>query len=279
MPWRRRELEWARRRPILAAGVLIVSMVLFGALVGVVAPPRDPLVLDVTNRLQPPSLLRPFGTDQYGRDILARVLSGASIAISVGLGAVAIAMAAGVPLGAVAGYRGGWLGEALMRVMDALFAFPSLLLAIVVIAALGPGHTHAMLAIGAVYIPIFARVTHGAVLSLREKEFILAARAVGATERHILWHHILRNALSPILVQASLSFAGALLAEAGLSYLGLGTQPPLASWGLMLDEARTYLTLAPWMAVFPGLAVATAILGFNLLGDGLRDLLDPQTGW
>lgn len=254
-----------------------MSLVLLAVLVGLLALPRDPLALDLPDRLQPPGLLHPFGTDQYGRDVFSRVLSGASIAISVGLMAVAIAVAGGVPLGAVAGYRGGWPGEVIMRAMDALFAFPSLLLAIVVIAALGPGHIHAMLAIGVVYVPVFARVTQGVVLGLREKDFVLAARAVGATERRILWHHVLRNALSPILVQASLSFAGALLAEAGLSYLGLGTQPPLASWGLMLDEARTYMTLAPWMAVFPGLAIATAILGFNLLGDGLRDLLDPQT--
>jgi len=272
-PWKR---PWLRRHAVLIAGLVLVGLVLLGAAVGMLAPPRDPIAMDIAHRLQAPSLAYPFGTDQYGRDIFSRVLSGAWVAISVGLVAVGIAVAFGVPLGLVAGYRGGWLGEVIMRAMDALFAFPSLLLAIAVIAALGPGHIHVMLAIGVVNIPVFARITHGMVLTLRETDFVLAARAIGVTERRILWHHILRNAVSPILVQGSISFAGALLAEAGLSYLGLGTPPPLPSWGLMLEEARTYMALAPWMAVFPGLAIAIAILGFNLLGDGLRDFVDPR---
>ncbi|MFQ5856451.1 MAG: ABC transporter permease [Anaerolineae bacterium] len=267
---------WWRRYGVLVPGLGLIAVVLLGAMVGTVAPPHDPIAMDIAHRLQPPSLSHPFGTDQYGRDVFSRVLSGASVAVAVGLVSVGIAVAVGVPLGAVAGFRRGWLGEAIMRAMDALFAFPSLLLAIAVIAALGPSHIHAMLAIGAVNIPVLARITHGMVLGLREKDFVLAARAMGATERHILWRHVLRNALSSILVQSGISFAGALLADAGLSYLGLGTQPPLPSWGLMLEEARTYMGLAPWMAIFPGLAIATAILGFNLLSDGLRDYLDPD---
>jgi len=189
---------------------------------------------------------------------------------------VGIGLGGGVIIGTVAGFYGGLLGEALMRLMDALFAFPAILLAIAVIGALGPGHLNAMLAIGVVNVPVFARLTRASVLAVRGEGYVEAARAVGGTDLHILWRHILPNSLSPLLVQASVSFATAILAEASLSYLGLGTQPPLPSWGKMLEEARLFMGRGPWLAIFPGLAIALTVLGFNFLGDGLRDYLDPR---
>jgi peptide/nickel transport system permease protein len=238
--------------------------------------PHDPEAVEIGNRLRPPGATHLLGTDQFGRDILSRVLRGASVALMVAGVSVAISLALGVALGAIAGYAGGWTDEIIMRAMDGLLAFPALLLAIAVVAALGPGHRNAAIAIGVVGIPVFARLTRGVVLALVGREFVLAVQAQGGAPAYILVRHVLPNTMAPVIVMASLSIGRAILAEAGLSYLGLGTQPPLPSWGKMLQEAQGFLTLAPWMAAFPGLTIAVTVLAFNLLGDALRDLLDPR---
>jgi peptide/nickel transport system permease protein len=270
------ERRWRGVSPLLVGGGVIVLAMVVVAVLGHFATPHDPTAMDIAARLQSPGTTHLFGTDQYGRDILSRVMGGAGIALSVGLVAVGIGLGGGMVIGMVAGFYGGLLGEALMRLMDALFAFPAILLAIAVVGALGPGHLNAMLAIGVVNVPIFARLTRASVLAVREEGYVDAARAVGGSGLHILWRHILPNSLAPLLVQASVSFATAILAEASLSYLGLGTQPPLPGWGKMLEEARLFMDRGPWLAIFPGLAIALTVLGFNFVGDGLRDYLDPR---
>ncbi|HET8679854.1 MAG TPA: ABC transporter permease, partial [bacterium] len=224
----------------------------------------------------PPGSAHLFGTDRLGRDVLSRVLYGGRVALAVGAIAVVIGAGAGVPLGLLSGHRGGRLDLVLMRVVDGMMAFPALLLAITVVAALGPGHVQAMTAIGVVLIPIFARLARAQTLGTRGQEFVLAAGALGATDLRIVFRHILPNIAGPLLVQATVAFSGAVLAEASLSYLGLGTQPPTPSWGGMLQEARDVLFVARWMAIWPGVAIATAVLGLNLMGDGVRDVLDPR---
>jgi peptide/nickel transport system permease protein len=219
-----------------------------------------------------------MGTDQYGRDLLSRVMRGAIASLAVGAVAVAIGMSAGVVLGASGGWIGGWLDEAAMRVADAVYGFPAVLSALLITSVFGPGVLISMVAVGIAYVPVFARLTRASVLSLRAQEFVTAARALGARDALILWRHVLPSTVSPLIVQATISFPLAILAEAALSYLGLGPQPPHPSWGLMLREAQSFLQLSPWYAVFPGAAIALAVLGFNLLGDGLRDLLDPRAG-
>jgi peptide/nickel transport system permease protein len=204
-------------------------------------------------------------------------MRGAVASLAVGVVAVAIGMGAGVALGTAGGWVGGWLDEAAMRVTDAIYGFPAVLSALLVTAAFGPGMLIAMVAVGIAYVPVFARLTRANILTLREQDFVLAARALGVSDRAIVGRHVLPNTVSPLIVQATISFPLAILAEAALSYLGLGTQPPHPSWGLMLREAQSFLALAPWFAIFPGAAIALAVLGFNLLGDGLRDLLDPRT--
>jgi peptide/nickel transport system permease protein len=254
----------------------VAVLVVLVGLVATVYTPHDPEAVEVRQRLRPPGPGYLLGTDQFGRDTLSRLAVGASVALVVAAVSTAIAVTVGVTLGAAAGYAGGVTDEVVMRAMDGLLAFPALLLAIAVVAALGPGHWHAAVAIGVVGIPVFARLTRGVVLSLVAREFVSAARAYGAAPLYILVRHVLPNAMAPIIVQASLGVGRAILAEAGLSYLGLGTQPPIASWGKMLQEAQGFLGQAPWLAVFPGCSIVLAVLAFNLLGDGLRDLLDPR---
>lgn len=261
-----------------AAGAAVVALVVLAALVSAVYTPHDPEAVEIGQRLKPPGGTYPLGTDQFGRDILSRLAVGASVALIVATISTAISFMAGVTLGAAAGYLG-WTDEVIMRTMDGLLAFPALLLAITVVAALGPGHWHAAIAIGVVGIPVFARLTRGVVLSITAREFVSAARAQGAAPLYILTRHVLPNAVAPIIVQASLSVGRAILAEAGLSYLGLGTQPPIPSWGKMLQEAQGFLGPAPWLAIFPGGSIALTVLAFNMLGDGLRDLLDPRLRW
>lgn len=269
-------LRRALRHPLIVTGSLILIALGVAALFGRQIAPFDPELMDFTALFSPPSATHIFGTDEFGRDIFSRVLYGAAVSFRVAFVAVAISAVAGVFLGAIAGFYGKWLDEVIMRFMDILFAFPAVLLAITVMAILGRGVTNAMIAIAIVYIPIFARVTRGAVLSVRGREFVSAARALGQSDGVIIFQHILPNALGPIIVQTSLSLAFAILAEAALSYFGLGTQPPEPSWGRMLSEGRSFFAQAPWMGIFPGLAIMLSVMGFNFLGDGLRDLLDPR---
>src|SRR5690606_18784503 len=267
---------WRRHRS-LALGVGITAALAALALLGQIWLPYDVTAIDIDNRLQPPSAKHPFGTDHLGRDILSRVLAATGTALGVALVSLGVALTLGVTMGALAGLAGGWLDEVLMRLADAVYAFPGLLFALLVVAALGPGIFNAMLAIGVAAAPVFARLTRAGLLTLRQRAFVEAARAVGAGPGRLFTRHLLPNLSAPLIVQSSVTMASAILAEAALSYLGLGTQPPQPSWGRMLDEAQGYLGVAPWFGLFPGLFVALAVLGFNLLGDGLRDLLDPRT--
>jgi peptide/nickel transport system permease protein len=264
------------RHRLALAGSLIVVLLAATALFGDNYAPYAPTAMDFSAQFAPPSLAHPFGTDEFGRDLFSRVLHGAAVSLRVALIAVGISSLFGVTLGVLAGFLAGWVDELIMRVMDVLFAFPAVLLAITVMAILGRGVENAMIAIAIVYIPIFARVTRGAVIGVRGREFVTAARALGLRSGGIMLRHVLPNATGPIIVQTSLSLAFAILAEAALSFFGLGTQPPAPSWGRMLAEGRAYLGQAPWMGIFPGLAIMISVMGFNLLGDGLRDLLDPR---
>ena len=257
-------------------GFILTSIVVFTALVSLIWTPYDGNKMNARARLQGPSISHPLGTDQYGRDTLSRVMVGAANSIIVGLVTVAIGLSAGVILGLVSAYFGRWVDESIMRFSDLLFGFPAVLTAILITSILGPSMINAMLAIGIFYIPVFARLTRAVAMTVWEREYIAAARASGISEWAITWRHVLPNILSPLLIQGTIQFAVAVLAEAGLSYLGLGTQPPHASWGRMLNEAQTFMSMSPWMAIFPGVAIAWAVLGFNLLGDGLRDTLDPK---
>ena len=266
----------AARHGSFLLGAAVTAGIVLVAVLSLVYTPRDPLSMDLDARLLAPSDAHPMGTDQFGRDLLSRVMRGAAASLVVGAVALTIGMGAGVLLGMLGGYFGGALDEALMRVMDAVYGFPAVLSALLVTAAFGPGIVISMVAVGVASVPIFARLTRGNFLTLREREFVLAARALGARDWAIIRRHILPNTLGPLIVQATISFPVAILAEAALSYLGLGTQPPNPSWGLMLKDAQSFLGRSPWYALFPGCAIAVAVLGFNLLGDGLRDLLDPR---
>lgn len=260
---------------LLAGGVIVLSIIAIAG-VSLFYTPHDPNRMDLGQRFQPPGLMHLLGTDQYGRDILSRLMEGAWNSLVVGAVAVGIGLALGVLLGSLAAYWRGWKDEGIMRLVDALYGFPAVLSAILFTSMFGPGIVNSMIAIGLFNIPIFARLTRGVSLSVWQRDFVTSARAVGQSNLAIIWHTILPNILSPLIVQATVQLAIAILAEAALSYLGLGTQPPQASWGRMLSEAQTFMEIYPWLAIFPGLAIALAVLGFNLLGDGLRDLLDPK---
>ena len=265
-----------RRHMNLAIGVTIILFILGNALLSLFYTPYDPNRMDLAERLQTPSPSHLLGTDQYGRDILSRMMRGAVNSIVVGWVAVGMGMGFGILLGSLAAYWGGWKDEGILRLVDILYGFPAVLSAILITAVFGPGIVNSMLAIGIFNIPIFTRLTRGASLAVWQRDYVTSARAIGQSDRSIIWSTVLPNILSPLIVQATVQFAIAILAEAALSYLGLGTQPPHASWGRMLYEAQTFMEMAPWLAIFPGLAIALAVLGFNLLGDGLRDLLDPR---
>ncbi len=266
----------ALRHQLLMLGFFIIVLLAVVAVFGRQLAPYDPNGMDFGARFAPPGLKHLFGTDEFGRDVFSRILYGAAVSFKVAFIAVAISASVGVFLGAMAGFYGRVLDEIIMRLMDILFAFPAVLMAITVMAILGRGVTNAMIAIAIVYIPIFARVARGAVLSVRGREYVTAARALGQGNTTIIFKHILPNSLGPIIVQTSLSLAFAILAEAALSFFGLGTQPPDPSWGRMLSEGRSFLRQAWWMGVFPGLAIMVSVMGFNFFGDGLRDLLDPR---
>jgi len=265
-----------RRQPLSMFAAGVVTVLILTAIFGPLLAPYNPNAIEMSNRFASPSLTHPFGTDDFGRDILSRVIVGARVSLMVGIIAVSISAIIGTTFGILAGYTGRVVDEVIMRAMDILFAFPAILLAIAIMAALGRGVGNAMIAIGIVYIPIFARIARGSVLSLREEDFVDAARSVGATDSRIMIKHIFPNTTSPLIVEVTLSLSFAILAEAALSFFGLGTQPPDPSWGRMLSEGRAYFQQSVWLAIWPGLAIMLTVLGFNLLGDGLRDALDPR---
>jgi peptide/nickel transport system permease protein len=262
--------------PAAVLGLAIVGIYVFLALTADWLPLRSPVQIVAGNRLAAPSWSMPLGGDTFGRDLLSRIVYGARLSLQVSASSVAIALVAGAALGLLAGYAGGWVDQLIMRTMDVLFAFPAVLLALGIVAALGPDPRNVIIAIGVVYTPIFARVVRAPVLALKEREFVDAARGLGARASRIIFKHILPNLLSVLVVQASIALSWAVLTEASLSFLGLSAQPPAASWGVMLNDGRQALELAPHLAIFPGLAIMLAVLGFNLLGDGLRDVLDPR---
>lgn len=266
---------WRRNKVGLLGGVMVLIISLLALLAPWVAP-KEPAAVSLTHRLKPPSSEFKFGTDNFGRDVLSRIIHGARVSLQVGFLAVAIGVAGGIVFGLLSGYYGGWLDQVTMRVMDVLFAFPSILLALVVVATLGTGLTNVMIAIGITYIPVFTRIVRSAVLSLRSSDFVTAEVAMGASDLRILARHVLPNITAPIIVQASLAISGAILTEATLSFLGLGIQPPAPSWGSMLSESRRFMEVAPWTAIFPALAIMVTVMSFNLFGDGLRDVLDPK---
>jgi peptide/nickel transport system permease protein len=259
----------------MVGAAIVAAFVLVTALAPILAP-YDPVAADFANVLAPPNAAHPFGTDDVGRDVLSRVIHGSQVSLEAGLFTVTVALLVGLPLGLVAGYAGGRIDDAVMRAVEVILAFPTLVLALGITAVLGPKLLHALVAIGVVFVPHFARLVRGQVLSVKENDFVVAARAVGASDVRVMRLHVLPNCLAPILVQATYSIAFAILVEAALSFLGLGTQPPTPSWGIMLAAGRGYLEQAPWLGAFPGLAIFVTVLGFNLLGDGLRDALDPR---
>ena len=261
--------------PGALVGAAIVALI---ALIAVFAPfitHGDPLAQNLTQQAIAPSFAHPMGTDKLGRDIFTRVAFGARISIAIGFVAVGLAISLGTTIGTIAGYAKGRVDAALMGTMDVMLAFPSIILAIAITTILGPSITNVMLAVGIVYIPQYARLARSSVLGVRELEYVEAARAIGASTFPIITRHVLPNILAPLLVQATLGIATAELEAAGLSYLGLGARPPAPEWGAMLNDARDYWISAPWALIFPGLSITALVLGFNLLGDGLRDALDP----
>ncbi|MBV9153362.1 MAG: ABC transporter permease [Alphaproteobacteria bacterium] len=263
-----------RRAAMIGLGI-VVFFILLAAMAPLVSP-YDPLATNWATVRKPPSAAHLFGTDEIGRDVLARIVWGSRASLLAGLVSVMLALAAGVPIGLVSGYAGGALDATAMRLIDAMLAIPFLILAIALAAFLGPSLTNAMIAIGITQTPIFARLTRGQVLQVKHEDYIEAARAVGNPHLRIVLRHMLPNIVPPLLVQATLATAAAIIAEASLSFLGLGQQPPNPSWGSMLNTAKNFMAQAPWMAIWPGLAIFTLVLSLNLFGDGLRDALDPR---
>jgi ABC-type dipeptide/oligopeptide/nickel transport system permease subunit len=274
----RRGRAWAvllRQRLAVPAGLVLLLVLLAALLAGVLAP-YDPERQDYAHVLEAPSLAHPMGTDDIGRDVLSRVIFGARTSMSVGLVAVGLSVLVGVPLGLIAAYHHGWLDDTLMRAMDAVSAFPELVLALGITAALHPGLLNVMVAIGFVSVPQFARLARGQALSVREQDFVSAARLMGAGPLRVIAHHLWPNVTAPIIVQASLRVAAAIVAEASLSFLGAGVPPPTASWGSMLQASYQYTESAPWLALFPGGAIFLSVLAINVFGDALRGALDPR---
>lgn len=262
-------------RSFVLGGVLTLALIA-AALLSLVWTPWSPYEIDMAKKLKPPTSMHWLGTDPLGRDVVSLLLVGARNSILVGFIAVGIGLTAGAALGLLAAARRGWVEEAIMRLSDFTFAFPAILSAIMMTAVLGPGIVNPIIAIGIFNVPVFARITRGSAKSIWAREFVLASRAAGKGAARITFEHVLPNILSILIVQATIQFALAILAEAALSYLGLGTQPPQPSWGRMLNEAQTLMFTDPRLAIFPGVAIALSVLGLNLLGDGLRDLIDPR---
>ena len=276
-----RGLRLAARAPILANPLNVVALALIAvfaacALFAPLLAPYDPLLQELGTRLQPPSPQHWLGTDSLGRDIASRILYGARISLIVGVVVVASAGVVGTAIGLVAGYAGGLVDDALMRLTEVFLAFPALILAMAIAGALGPSLTNAIIAIAAVTWAVYARLVRGQILSLRRREFVEAARAMGASRTRIVLRHLLPNALAPLMVQASFDLGSSIIAAAGLSFIGFGAQPPTPEWGVMISEGRNYISTQPWLSLFPGLAILLAVGSFNLLGDGLRDAFDPR---
>jgi peptide/nickel transport system permease protein len=274
-PWQRALRRLAKRRGAMVGLAVVVFFIAVAVLAPLIAP-YDPTATSWSAVRKAPSLAHWFGTDEIGRDVLSRVIYGARASLLAGVFSVCISLVCGVPIGLVSGYVGGFLDGLLMRITDALLACPFLILAIALAAFLGPSLTNAMIAIGISAMPAFIRLTRAQVLNAKVEDYVEAARAVGNPHRRIVLRHILPNILAPIMVQATLAIAQAIIAEASLSFLGLGQQPPAPSWGSMLNTAKNFLSQAPWMAMWPGAAIFCVVLAFNLFGDGLRDALDPR---
>jgi peptide/nickel transport system permease protein len=269
-------LRVLRRHPSLLVGAAILAFMAFTALFPQLFTDYNPVQMAIRDRMQPPGPAHPFGTDQYGRDILARVLYGGRYSLIMGVVPILLAAGAGIALGLVAGYYGGWADAVIMRVMDVWVAFPIILLALAIVTVLGPGLVNIMVAIGIAWVPYYTRMVRGVVLGMREHTFVDAARVVGMGDGRILLRHILPNTLAPLIVMSSMGVAGAILTGASLSFIGLGPQAPTPEWGVILADGRQFIRMAWWIGFFPGVAIAITVLGANLLGDGLRDWLDPR---
>lgn len=265
-----------RKNKLAMVGGFIVVFYIAIALLAPLIAPHDPYAIDLVGKLKPPSAEHWMGTDDKGRDVLSRLLYGTRLSMSVGFVAVFIGAFFGIILGLLAGYYGKWVDTVISRVIDVLLAFPGILLSLAIVSALGPSLFNVMIAVGVFSIPVFARIVRGSTLTVKKLEYIDAIRSLGASDFTIIFKHIFPNILSPIIVQATMRLATAILSAAGLSFLGLGAQPPLPEWGAMLSNGRDFLFTAPYLAMFPGLAISTLVLGFNIFGDGLRDALDPR---
>jgi peptide/nickel transport system permease protein len=279
-PVRRRSFLVTRapilREPLNVLALTLIALFALGALFAPLVAPYDPLAQELASRLEPPTAAHWLGTDQLGRDILSRLLYGSRISLVIGVVVVGLAGVFGTIVGLVAGYAGGLVDEGLMRLTEVFLAFPPLILAMAIAGALGPSLTNAIIAIAAVTWAVYARLARGQVLSLRRREFVEAARSIGASRTRILLRHLLPNAVAPLLIQASFDMGSAIISAAGLSFIGFGAQPPTPEWGVMISEGRNFISTQPWLSLFPGLSILFAVGAFNLLGDGLRDVLDPR---
>lgn len=268
--------QFRRNRAAVIGGSVVVLLGLVALWASRIAP-YDPIEILPADRLLPPSHAHPFGTDELGRDVLSRLIFGARISMTIGLISVGVALVIGVTLGLLSGYMGGWADNLIMRVIDILLAFPGILLAVVIAGTLGPGLRNVMIAVGIFSVPTYARVVRASTLSVKVQEYVEALRALGASDARIIVRHILPNVSAPIIVLSTLGVATAILSAAGLSFVGLGAQPPTPEWGAMLSQARPYIRHEWWLATFPGLAIMITVLAINLLGDGVRDALDPRS--
>jgi glutathione transport system permease protein len=271
-----RTLRWLGANRSIALGCCLIGFIVIAAVFAPWIAPADPYVQDLLATMEPPSFAHPFGTDDNGRDIFARVVYGARISLVEVVLSVGLAVLVGVPLGIVSGMSGRYVDQAIMWTMDILFAFPGIVLAILIVSVLGTSLVNLLIAIAVFSVPVYARLSRNLTLGLKSMEYVEAAHSLGISQRRIMSHYILRNAIGPIIVQATLTAGTVILSAASLSFLGLGAQPPLPEWGAMMSDGRNYLGLNIWMSLFPGLAIMITVLGFNILGDGLRDLLDPR---
>jgi peptide/nickel transport system permease protein len=272
----RAQIGWMLRRPNGLVGVTLLSLIVVLALIGAVATPYDPLVLSFEDRLVPPSAAHWLGTDQFGRDTFSRLVAAAGTSLVVSLLTVLLALSGGTLIGALSGYLGGWVDRAAMTVNDALMAFPGILLALGIMAVIGPRRYGVVIALGLAYTPNVVRIVRGVVLSVREKEYVEASRALGNSEWYTVFSHVVPGCTSALTVIGTSIFGGALLSESALSFLGLGVPPPAPTWGGLLADATLYMDKAPWLSIFPGLAISVTLLGINLFGDALRDRFDPR---